>query len=114
MLFRSTIGILCGSIGESGTVEQVYLNGNSVTVIQAGKTYPKSKTTSTVIPYAYYYKVDSEKRIEAQSMESGTIGLEIPEVTQNSSATASNQELGQLLSCLLYTSGGYMHAGTGI
>ena len=96
-----TIGILCGSIGQSGTVEQVYLNGNSVTVIQAGKTYPKSTTTSTVTPYAYYYRVDSEKRIEAQSMESGTIGLEIPAVTQNSSATASNQELGQLLSMVV-------------
>lgn len=96
-----TIGILCGSIGESGTVEQVYLNGNSVTVIQAGKTYPKSKTTSTVTPYAYYYRVDSEKRIEAQKMEFDTIGLEIPAVTQNSSATASNQELGQLLSMVV-------------
>ncbi len=93
-----TIGILCGSIGESGTVERVYLNGDSVTVIQAGKTYPKSKTTSTVTPYAYYYRVDSKKRIEAQDMGSDTIGLEIPAVTQSSSATATNKELGQLLS----------------
>lgn len=95
------IGILCGSIGQSGTVEQVYLNGNSVTVIQAGKTYPKSTTTSTVTPYAYYYRVDSENRIEAQRMEPDTIGLEIPAVTQNSSATATNQELGQLLSMVV-------------
>ena len=93
-----TIGILCGSIGQSGTVERVYLNGDSVTVIQAGKTYPKSKTTSTVTPYAYYYRVDSKKRIEAQDMGSDTIGLEIPAVTQSSSATATNKELGQLLS----------------
>ncbi len=95
------IGILCGSIGQSGTVEQVYLNGNSVTVIQAGKTYPKSTTTSTVTPYAYYYRVDSENRIEAQRMEPDTIGLEIPAVTQNSSVTATNQKLGQLLSMVV-------------
>ena len=93
-----TIGILCGAIGNDGTVDRVSLNGNSVTVIQAGKTYPVSKTTSTVTPYVYYYRVDSEKRIEAQNMGSDTIGLEIPAVTQNSSATATNQELGQLLS----------------
>lgn len=96
-----TIGILCGAIGNGGTVDRVSLNGNSVTVIQAGKTYPESKTTSTVTPYAYYYRVDSEKRIEAQSMESYTIGLEIPAVTQNSSATATNQGLGQLLSMVV-------------
>lgn len=93
-----TIGILCGAIGNGGTVDRVSLNGNSVTVIQAGKTYPVSKTTSTVTPYAYYYRVGSEKRIEAQNMEPDTIGLEIPAVTQNSSVTATNQELGQLLS----------------
>ena len=93
-----TIGILCGAIGNGGTVDRVSLNGNSVTVIQAGKTYPKSKTTSTVTPYAYYYRVDSKKRIEAQDMGSDTIGLEIPAVTQSSSATATNKELGQLLS----------------
>ena len=63
-----TIGILCGAIGNGGTVDRVSLNGNSVTVIQAGKTYPVSKTTSTVTPYAYYYRVDSAKRIEAQSI----------------------------------------------
>ncbi|MDY4546917.1 MAG: hypothetical protein SO454_08595, partial [Candidatus Choladocola sp.] len=96
-----TIGILCGAIGNGGTVDRVSLNGNSVTVIQAGKTYPVSKTTSTVTPYAYYYRVDSAKRIEAQSMGSDTIGLEIPAVTQNSSATATNQELGQLLSMVV-------------
>lgn len=93
-----TIGILCGAIGNGGTVDRVSLNGNSVTVIQAGKTYPVSKTTSTVTPYAYYYRVDSAKRIEAQNMEPDTIGLEIPAATQNSSAAATNQELGQLLS----------------
>ena len=93
-----TIGILCGSIGKSGTVDRVYLNGNSVKVIQAGKTYPESKTTSTATPYAYYYRVDSKDRIEAQIMGSDTIGLEVPEVTQKSTATASNPALGQLLS----------------
>ena len=96
-----TIGILCGAIGKGGTVDRVSLNGDSVSVIQTGKAYPKTITKSTVTPYVYYYKVESADRIEAQRMESDTIGLEIPAVTQNSSVTATNQELGQLLSMVV-------------
>lgn len=92
-----TIGILCGAIGQGGTVDRVSLNGDSVSVVQTGKAYPKTITNSTVTPYVYYYKVESADRIEAQTMESADMELEIPEETEKSSVTASNQALNTLL-----------------
>lgn len=92
-----TIGILCGAIGQGGTVDRVSLNGDSVSVVQTGKAYPKTITNSTVTPYVYYYKVESADRIEAQTMKSADMELEIPEETEKSSVTASNQALNTLL-----------------
>lgn len=97
-----SFGILCGTIGEGGTVEKVRLNGESVTVLQAGTEHAASTISTRETPWAFYYKVGAAEMVEAENIKitngNNIAKLEIPAEESAITETASNQAVNSLLS----------------
>lgn len=97
-----SFGILCGTIGGGGTVEKVRLNGESVTVLQAGTEHAASSISTTKTPYAFYYKVGAAEMVEAENIKitngNNIAKLKIPAEEAAITETASNQAVNSLLS----------------
>lgn len=97
-----SFGILCGTIGKGGKVEKVRLNGESVTVLQAGTEHAASTISTRETPWAFYYKVGAAEMVEAENIKitngNNIAKLEIPAEESAITETASNQAVNSLLS----------------
>lgn len=92
-------GLICGKL--TGTVSQVSISGNSITVNQtAAESGKETQTDSVTTPYTHYYKVGTTNKIEAKDFTEATVSLGAPTVYSETVATtpSSNAAVGEVMS----------------
>lgn len=92
-------GLVCGKL--TGTVSQVSINGNAITVNQtAAESGKETRTDSVTTPYTHYYKVGTTNKIEAEDFSEATVSLGAPTVYSETVATpiSPNAAVGEVMS----------------
>lgn len=92
-----SFGIVCGSLTESGFLSQIRLDGEEVTVRQAGAEHAEYDSEDRRIPHYYYYKVGKRDKIEAQDLTDETLSLALEKQSTQEKSGAS-AALGDILS----------------
>ncbi len=98
----NSFGIICGTLGKNGTISQVSVNGESISVSQsvAANGHSTEETTTVSTPHYYYYKVGEGKKYTlGEDTNAGEVFLKAPEYYESSatdSKTASNAAVGAL------------------
>lgn len=96
----NSFGIICGMLGEGGTITQVSVNGEGISVSQS---VPENEHTATeketvTTPIYYYYEIGEGTKYTTESGDAGTVSFGAPAYygSKTVSADASNQAMGKM------------------
>lgn len=95
-----SFGIVCGSLAKNGVLSQIRLDGEEVTVRQAGAEHAEYDSEDRRIPHYYYYKVGKKEKIEARALSDETLSLALEKQSTQEKSGAS-AALGDILSLIV-------------
>lgn len=111
----NSFGIICGTLGEGGTITQVSVNGEGISVSQS---VPENEHTATeketvTTPIYYYYEIGKGTKWDTTPGEAGIVSFDAPAYygSKTVSANASNQAMGKMFT-LQVSAPGEIVAGT--
>lgn len=96
----NSFGIICGTLGEGGTITQVSVNGEGISVSQSvpenEHTLTEKETVTT--PIYYYYKIGDGKKYITTDGNAGSVSFDAPAYYESKTVTdeAFNQAMGKM------------------
>lgn len=112
----NSFGIICGMLGEGGTITQVSVNGEGISVSQS---VPENEHTATeketvTTPIYYYYEIGEGKKYITTDGDAGAVSFDAPAYYESETVSdeASNQAMNEMFT-LQVSAPSDIVAGTG-